>query len=225
MSDNQIDYDDPTAVVLDFDPKDIVPNSKAYKEEQEEKKKVENEEKQNPVPVKRKKPVHKKKTRWKKTKEILFGNNTGYDTIGDYLYYEVFLPSIARLFRETVDSAMDKTFENISGKGYSRRRSDDGGHVVPYDRPESRNRIKPRNRINFEEYGYASRSDAQSVLDEMKTVVRDYKCITVDQILQMFGQAPKPIDSKWGWTSLRDARVILYDGLYIIDAPPPIYLD
>jgi hypothetical protein len=85
---------------------------------------------------------------------------------------------------------------------------------------------KARATHNFDEIVLASLGEAEEVIDNMSTLIRDFDVVSVSDVLTMVGVTPAFTDVKWGWDDIRGARVKrLSSDQYLLDLPRPIPLD
>ena len=68
---------------------------------------------------------------------------------------------------------------------------------------------------------FPTRVDAEKVLDQMFELIAEYGIASVGDFYQSAGIIPNYNDNKWGWTDIRDARVVSYGNCYIVKLPNP----
>lgn len=173
--------------------------SNSYKSKaEEEKKEVQKVVKGN---VKR-----HEKTTGEKIKESFFGENI--DNIGDYLLFDVLIPSAKELFDTFLTNAKDIIlFGEVRESG--RRTVGRRGDYVAYDgysrrSPRRRDRESARRaRFDFSDIEFDNLDDIDDVIEEMKDIWTVYNEISVAQFYQAAGIEVRPTDNNWGWLDIR----------------------
>ena len=72
---------------------------------------------------------------------------------------------------------------------------------------------------------FASRSDAEDVLDQMDAMLEKYKRVSVLDLYDMIDVTAPFTSEKYGWTNLRDAKIIPTKGAYKLKLPKATPLD
>lgn len=153
-----------------------------------------------------------------------------------YSVLDILLPGARELVAE---SAMEFISKLISGE--SRRR---GGYrppsgpqgPVPYSRismggtplvsPTVRHITRSARALhNFDEIILQDRTEAEVVLDSLSEAISRYGRASVGELYEFVGVRASHTDNKWGWTSLRGAKVSRTHGGYLLDLPDPEPLD
>jgi len=219
-----IDTDDPVELALDIPREDLPPNSAASKKQAPEgpSEPVKGPSKP-PQPASGPKYQVRKKSLWKRIKEAFIGDDM--KSIPEYLLFDVAIPSVKSLFRESGYAIVDRTFGPGARRAASNR--EDSGYLVPYDRPTTRRDGSPvRPGINFDDFWFQYENDAREQLNQIRDLFNNsYDGVTVAQVKELFRMTPKSIDNKWGWVTARNADIVRRDGGWIIYMPPAKYLD
>lgn len=227
----QVNFDDETIeAVTGLSPDDMPSNSYVSKGKPEppvtEQVKAPAWVKKAPGEVGKSEAQPKKKTFWQRTKEAFIG--TDCKTIPEYLWFDVLVPSVKKLFVDSGVAAIEKTF-GTSTRSSRQTTREDSGYLVPYDRQPKRNVERPSKMgINFEQYWFAHRDDAEAQLDRINALFDYYHDeVPVSAVKELFDEIPKNIDHKWGWTerAFRNAGVVGQDGGYVIYMPEPKWID
>lgn len=84
-----------------------------------------------------------------------------------------------------------------------------------------RNDRTPRDVYRYQDFFIDNRGDAEAVLDQLYEILNHYDEVTVADLITVAGFDTKilPMDSNYGWTSLRSARVVRTSEGYEIDLP------
>ena len=155
----------------------------------------------------------------------------------DYVFADVIVPAIRDLMFESFRDGMEKWVYGDSRIRRNRTLGDrysDVGHVnyqgmsTTTRRPPTSPRTissQSRSRQTFDEVVIRSRVEAEEVLDRMFDTLSRFGVVKVAELYEMTGIRSDHTDHKWGWTSLRGAKVAtLRDGTYLLDLPEPISL-
>lgn len=151
--------------------------------------------------------VHQKTT-GEKIRESFFGEDI--DNIGDYLLFDVLIPSAKELFDTFLTNAKDIIlFGEVRDTPSRGRRSGRGGYVA-YDGYSRRSRRETssarRARFDFSYIEFDTLDDIDDVIEEMRDIFTVYNEITVAQYYQSAdpdGIRISPTDNNWGWIDIR----------------------
>jgi hypothetical protein len=83
--------------------------------------------------------------------------------------------------------------------------------------PPQTRRVQERH--DFSEVILENRTDAEEVLDGLRELIERYDQASVSDFYELVGITPDFTDNKWGWTDLRDARVQIVRGGFILRLP------
>jgi hypothetical protein len=195
------------------------PNSNKYKNEQkEERRKVE--------------PVVSTPANVKKKSELSKFANTFISedarNVKSYIFTDVLVPAIKKLVGDIVKDGI----EMILWGGTSRGNSSGGSRAshVSYDRFSSGNSrpvaSSARTPYSYDDLTFANRGETEEVLARMDELVADYGFVTVADLYDLAGRTGNYTDNKYGWTNLRNARIVrLRNGEYMIELPRAYPID
>jgi len=152
----------------------------------------------------------------------------------DYMVLEVVVPAIQNTLVDAFQGGVEKL---IRGDSRPRRTMSS----VYSERPPqvnyagmSTNQLSPsrtlsrssRARHDFGEIRIQHRPEAEDVLDRMYEELSRYGTVSVSVLYELTGIQSSHTDYKWGWNSLRGARVRpLRQGGYALELPDPQPLD
>lgn len=71
----------------------------------------------------------------------------------------------------------------------------------------------------------ATRIEAETVLDRMYDLLRDYEMASVSDLHSLVGWTPAYTDQKWGWTDLQGSAIRRVREGYVLDLPKPESLE
>lgn len=180
-------------------------------------------------------PVARRKKPLGKRFAETFGGGDA-QSVMSYVAMEVLLPAAKDAVSDAVSQGIEKMlFGEARGGGRSRvdnRRRPAGGNTsyTSYNRvsqantrPDPRQQVSQRARAthDFDEIILDSRADAQSVIEQLFSLVEDYEVATVADLYEMVGQSANYTDAKWGWVDMRGATVSRVRGGWLLDLPKP----
>lgn len=152
-------------------------------------------------------------------------------SVGDYILFDVLLPSLKNLILDIGHGAIDAAFGEIPGNGRSyRSRRDDRRSYISYDRMydsrdsrrEDRRRMERKVADRLDEFEFEYRDDAEDVLEQLVDYLDEYGDVPVSYFYDRVGKTVPHDFTKddWGWTNLSSAKVCrLRGGGYYIDLP------
>lgn len=143
--------------------------------------------------------------------------------VKSYVVYNIIIPTIKRMISDSVDVALN---------GETGRRKNNSSVVSNYrggysrDDRESRGRYNVRDLYEVDDIILDNYGDCESVLDEMNALIEKYGLVSVSDLYDMLGETGRShTDCKYGWTSLRTARIIPARGGFMLKLPRVIPLN
>lgn len=151
----------------------------------------------------------------------------------DYVVSDVVVPSIRDLIFESFQSGLEKL---VYGESRIRRGAPPSVYSsnpprVNYQAMSSPTTTRAlsqraRTRHDFGEIVLQSRQDAEDVLDSMYDILSRHDSVLVADLYALTDIQSSHVDQKWGWTSLRGAKIArMRSGGYLLDLPQPESLD
>lgn len=154
------------------------------------------------------------------------------DTMGSYLLYDILFPALRDLVNDICHGAIDAAFGGGGRSSYRSRSSRNNGSYISYnryyddrdrkrrDRDDERRESRRRN-LDFEDFVFQYREDAEDVLDRMCDYLERFGDVPVSYFYDLCGETiPGDFTSDdWGWTNLSGARVRKIGRGYILDLP------
>lgn len=147
--------------------------------------------------------------------------------VGQYLLWDIALPSIKNAVSDIFTSGIDrllfggdggpqrsrsnKTYTSYSNRTYGRRETPTERTYTQRDRREH----------NLESIIFATRSEAEDVLNHLISICDQYDVATVGDLYGMAGISQSYTDENWGWRDLRSGRAVRSRNGYILDLPKP----
>lgn len=147
--------------------------------------------------------------------------------VGQYLLWDIALPSVKNAVSDIFTSGIDrllfggdggpqrsrsnKTYTSYSNRTYGRRET-------PIERSYTQ---RDRREHNLESIIFATRSEAEDVLNHLISICDQYDVATVGDLYGMAGISQAYTDENWGWRDLRSGRAVRSRNGYILDLPKP----
>ena len=200
---------------------DYKPNSNRFKEQQRAEAK---EEKRITKPVAISAQV-KKKSEARKLADIFISEDV--DNVKSYIFMDVLVPAIKKAISDIVTDGVDMILYGSAG----RSRKSSGGSKVSYSGYYERTRDRrdePRHSPGIFDYDTISvkyRGEAEEVLDRMEECIDTYQMVTVADMYDLFGITAPHTANKYGWTNLRNAKVVRTRDGYTLDLPKALPID
>lgn len=147
--------------------------------------------------------------------------------VGQYLLWDIALPSVKNAVSDIFTSGIDrllfggdggpqrsrgnKTYTSYSNRTYGRRETPTERTYTQRDRREH----------NLDSIIFATRSEAEDVLNHLISICDQYDVATVGDLYGMAGISQSYTDENWGWRDLRSGRAVRSRNGYILDLPKP----
>lgn len=147
--------------------------------------------------------------------------------VANYLLWDIALPSVKNAVSDIFTSGIDrllfggdggpqrsrsnKTYTSYSNRTYGRRETPTERTYTQRDRREH----------NLESIIFATRSEAEDVLNHLISICDQYDVATVGDLYGMAGISQSYTDENWGWRDLRSGRAVRSRNGYILDLPKP----
>lgn len=147
------------------------------------------------------------------------------DSVKDYMtqaLIDVLIPTLKRAVSDIVCNSI-----NILLGEPTRTRSGSQASRVNYrsyydqgrDERKEYNRPRAQSSYSYDDIVFPSRGDAEEVLYRMEELLERFDMVSVADLFDMAGISCNYTDNKYGWKSLRDARIERVSDGYIIRLP------
>lgn len=171
----------------------------------------------------------------KKNDLIKFANifiQEDIENIKNYIIQDVLIPNIKRTISESRDILLRTISESTDIFLYGESSGIEKNGAINYRKCYEKNKrksnvniAKAKNRYEFNNIIFDTRSDAEEVLSEMRLAIKAYDFVSVFDMYDFSGLQTDHIDMKYGWADLQDAMVTYTMEGYIIKLPRPLPLD
>lgn len=181
----------------------------------------------------------KKKSLLKRFTDVMIGGDS--KSVVHYVMMDVVVPQVKDLLAEATSGAIEKMIYGESrprgprygGRPagptnytkYSVRGTNPIGSAMrdPRDRPPNPSPI-PR-QLDYEEILLQTRVEAETVLERMYDLVREYEAASIHDLKSLVGWSANYTDQKWGWMDLQGSLIRRTRDGYMLEFPRPVALD
>lgn len=152
------------------------------------------------------------------------------NNVKSYILMDVLVPAIKKAVADIVTNGI----EMILYGSTSKRRNGSSGSKVSYrdyydsrdDRRESdRGGSRTRSGLDYDDFVFDSRGEAEAVLSQMGDIIERFKYVTVADLYDMVDKVPPFTANKYGWTSIRNADVVRDRDGYRLKLPRAMMID
>lgn len=172
------------------------------------------------------KVITKKKGLMRKIAETFTGDDV--HSVGGYILFDVVVPASKNLIQDIVNEGIQRLlFGDVRGRVRPTQRGNYTSYNKIYDTDRRPRDISHRARAthDFDEIVIDNRSEADSVIDGLATLIDDFGVATVSDLYDLVGMTGSFTDNKWGWFNLREASVIRIREGYLLNLPRPVPID
>lgn len=152
----------------------------------------------------------------------------------DHMITDIIVPEIKSTIVEALQGGIERLFngEGNRPRRYTPPTAYPSGPRIDYNgmnRPPASQTVAQRSLSrrsqtlhNFGEIIIEDRRDAQEVLDQLYEFLSRFGEVKVSDLYALTGIQTSHVDHKWGWVSLKGARLKrLSDGRFLLDLPEP----
>lgn len=171
--------------------------------------------------------VIKKKNEIQKLADVFLSEDVS--NVKGYIFNDVIVPAIRDTLFDIVTKGAKMIFYGAKGSsGTDKFTSSRISYRQYYDdnrRYTSSTEESLKSKFDYEDMEFTSRSDAEDVLDQMDAMLEKYKRVSVLDLYDMIDVTAPFTSEKYGWTNLRDAKIIPTKGAYKLKLPRATPLD
>lgn len=180
----------------------------------------------------------RKKSLGRRFREVFIGGDT--KSVVSYVIADVLIPQAKDMFAEAVSSGFERLIYGDSRPGARRygNRAQPGPGPTNYTRyavrgnnpigrqphEDRRPTVSVRTQ-DIDDILLATRVEAETVVDRMYDLLRDYDTVSVADLHSLVGLSSSYTDQKWGWTDLQGTDVRRVREGYVLVLPKTIALD
>ena len=150
--------------------------------------------------------------------------------VKSYVFTEIVVPGAKRVLSELVTGFVDMLLygEVRGGRTESRTSASRVSYRSYYEKNNDRNssrEARSRNIFDYDEIIFKTRGDAEAVLKQLDDIIYKYDVVSVGDLYDMADLSAPHTAHNYGWTDLRNARVISTRDGYIIKLPKALPID
>ena len=152
-------------------------------------------------------------------------------SVGQYIFTDVFAPAVKKAI---VDIVCDGINMLMYGEGGRSSRNNSPASKISYrsyydSGSGSRRNVNPVRRTHsaydYDDIIIDSRGEAEEVLMRMDEMIEQYDVVRVADFYELVGVTGEHTDNKYGWTDIRNARIVRTRDGYMIKLPKAMPLD
>ncbi len=148
--------------------------------------------------------------------------------VKNYIIMDVIVPSIKKAIYDLIVGTLDMSLYGGRGSGGKRPTAD----KISYRDYSSASRRDDRSYgstrtasgYTYDDIVVETRGEAESVLARMDEIMEEYEQVRVADLYDLVGISGDYTDNKYGWTNIRNARVVRTRDGYKIEMPRAIAL-
>ena len=165
--------------------------------------------------------VKTQKNNKRKLADLFISEDAG--NVKNYIFLDVIIPAVKKAIYDLVVGALDMSL--YGGRGGSGKRS-------TADRVSYRdyNSVSRRDTRSYESarttsgYSYddivlETRGEAEAVLSRMDEIMEEYEVVRVADLYDLVGITGEHTDNKYGWTNIRNAKIVRVRDGWKIEMP------
>jgi len=178
----------------------------------------------------------RKKPLGRRLREVFIGGDT--KSVMHYVVADVLIPQAKDMLVEALGQGFEKLIYGESRPGrrmgprhmspgptnytrYAVRGNNPLGRQI---RDDPRPPLSPRTQ-QMDDIILATRVEAETVLDRMYDLLRDYEMVSVSDLYSLLGLSSSYTDQKWGWTNLQSCDIRRVRDGYVLILPKTVPLD
>lgn len=151
------------------------------------------------------------------------------NNVKSYILMDVLVPAIKKAVADIVTNGIEMILYGSTSKG----RNSSSGSKVSYrnyydnrdDRRDDRGGSRTRSGLDYDDFVFDSRGEAEAVLSQMGDIIERFKYVTVADLYDMVDKVPPFTANKYGWTSIRNADVVRDRDGYRLKLPRAMQID
>lgn len=156
----------------------------------------------------------KKKSELQKLANIFIAEDI--PNVKDYIVNDVIVPAIRKTLWDIVTGSADMFFGNgrSSNKSYRSNKVSFRDYSTMSD-----DKYKSRSTFEYDDITLDSKSECIAILTQMDEILDQYKVVTVLDYYDLAGVTMDSSSANYGWTDIRDARIVRTRDGYVIKFP------
>ena len=164
--------------------------------------------------------VKKKENGMRKLTDIFISEDV--TNVKDYIIFDVVVPALKKAVYDLIVGTLDMSLYGGRGNG-SRPKADKVSYRDYNDISRSGNRSGDRTRTasgySYDDIVVETRGEAETVLSRMDEIMEEYSIVRVADLYDLVGVTGDYTDNNYGWTNIRNAKIVRVRDGYKIDMP------
>ena len=142
--------------------------------------------------------------------------------VKNYILLDVIVPAVKKAIYDLVVGTLDMSL--YGGRGGGKRPTADKVSYRDYNdisRSDSRSydRTRTSSGYSYDDIVLETRGEAEAVLSRMDEIMEEYNIVRVADLYDLVGVTGDYTDNNYGWTNIRNAKIVRVRDGYKIDMP------
>ena len=165
--------------------------------------------------------VKTQKNNKRKLADLFISQDAG--NVKNYIFLDVIIPAVKKAIFDLVVGALDMSL--YGGRGGSGKRSTaDRVSYTDYNSVRRRDTRSYESARTTSGYSYddivlETRGEAEAVLSRMDEIMEEYEIVRVADLYDLVGITGEHTDNKYGWTNIRNAKIVRVRDGWKIEMP------
>ena len=165
--------------------------------------------------------VKTQKNNKRKLANLFISEDAG--NVKNYIFLDVIVPAVKKAIYDLVVGALDMSLYGGRGGG-GRRSTADKISYRDYNsvsRRDSRSYESARTTsgYSYDDIVLETRGEAEAVLSRMDEIMEEYEIVRVADLYDLVGITGEHTDNKYGWTNIRNAKIVRVRDGWKIEMP------
>ena len=165
--------------------------------------------------------VKTKKNNKRKLADLFISEDAG--NVKNYIFLDVIVPAVKKAIYDLVVGALDMSLYGGRGGG-GRRSTADKVSYRDYNSVSRRDTRSYESARTTSGYSYddivlETRGEAEAVLSRMDEIMEEYEIVRVADLYDLVGITGEHTDNKYGWTNIRNAKIVRVRDGWKIEMP------
>ena len=165
--------------------------------------------------------VKKQKNNKRKLADLFISEDAG--NVKNYIFLDVIIPAVKKAIYDLVVGALDMSLYGGRGGG-GRRSTADKVSYRDYNSVSRRDTRSYESARTTSGYSYddivlETRGEAEAVLSRMDEIMEEYEIVRVADLYDLVGITGEHTDNKYGWTNIRNAKIVRVRDGWKIEMP------
>lgn len=136
-----------------------------------------------------------------------------------YILMDVLIPSVKKAVSEIVTNGINMLLYGESGRVEKKSNASKISYRSYYNSPDPGPSPRTGSVYDYDEYVITNRGEAEDVLSSLEDIVERYGTASVADFYELLGVSCNFTDYRYGWSDLRNARVVNVRDGYVIKFP------